>query len=105
VWQAGKEDWNTELLVIQVTVVRSITIRVATFAFFIISLQAKLHEFACWETFIGIESYKYVTFVACGTCAQLAVTYEHWTKLQVLGYACATASATASRANTGGIRL
>jgi hypothetical protein len=58
--QAGVEEWRTELFVIQITVLRCIVVRIATFAFFVVSLQSKMNQFACWESFIGAESYKCV---------------------------------------------
>ena len=47
------EEWETGLFVIEITVVRSIVEKVAVFIFFILAIQSKIADYACWETSVG----------------------------------------------------
>lgn len=44
---------------IEITVIRSIIEKVAVFIFFILAIQSKMPDYACWETSVGSETYMY----------------------------------------------
>ena len=52
------EEWQSPLTVIMLTVVRSILVRVMTFAMFFRQVFKQQTSYACWESFVGQQFYR-----------------------------------------------
>lgn len=71
---AYMERWSTDLFVLQLTVVRSTTLRIAGLFVFFYSIFLRRSQYMCWESFVGQYVYNLFIVVMVTEIAKSALT-------------------------------